>query len=91
MKNESVFTKVTRVVSISVWTIVVLIPLLVLFISALTTNAKSEISVDIYSSLINSLVLSAVIAFIAVFLGWIPGKLFGTCSAHRDLLLLFLL
>lgn len=91
MKNESIFIKVTRAVSISVWTVVILLPLLVLFISALTTDAKSDVSVDIYSSLLNSLFLSAIIAVMAILLGWIPGKLFGTCSAHKDLLLLFLL
>ncbi|MBN2588527.1 MAG: 6-bladed beta-propeller [Sedimentisphaerales bacterium] len=91
MKNESIFIKVTRAVSISVWIIVVLLPLLVLFISAITTDAKSEVSVDIYSSLIHSLFLSAIIASMSVLLGWIPGRLLGTCSAHKDLLLLFLL
>ncbi len=91
MKNESIFIKVTRAVSISVWTVVILLPLLVLFISVLTTDAKSDVSIDIYSSLLNSLFLSAIIAVMAILLGWIPGKLFGTCSAHKDLLLLFLL
>ncbi|MBN1974487.1 MAG: 6-bladed beta-propeller [Sedimentisphaerales bacterium] len=91
MKNESVFIKVSRAASLLIWAVVVLLPLLVLFISSLNPDAKVKISDDIYSSLFRSLVLSAIIAGVSILLGWIPGRLFGTCHARRDLLLLLLL
>ena len=91
MKNDNVLIKLTRSCSLIVWAAAVFLPLLILFISALKPNVKPEVSIDIYFSLLHSLVLSAIIAFMAILLGWIPGKLFGTCSYRKDLLLLLLL
>lgn len=91
MKNDSVLVKISTLVSLSIWASVIFLPLLVLFVYALNTNGAQNVSVGIYSSLLRSLVLSAIIAVVSVLLGWVPGRLLGTCNTHRDLLLLLLL
>ncbi len=91
MKRDNILIKISTSMSLLVWAFVVLLPLSVLFIYALTSNSIQSKGVDIYSSLFRSFVLSAIIAGVSVLLGWIPGRLLGTSNTHKDLLLLLLL
>jgi ABC-type Fe3+ transport system permease subunit/DNA-binding beta-propeller fold protein YncE len=91
VKIDSVFIKITRAASLFIWAVMVLLPLITLFICALNPSVKSQTGVDIYPSLIRSFLFSVVVSVISVLLGWIPGRLLGTCHARKDLLLLLLL
>ena len=91
MKSDKVLIKISTSISLFVWAFVVLLPLVVLFVYAINTNSVQSKGVDIYSSLFRSFVLSAIIASVSVILGWIPGRLLGTCHNHKDLLLLLVL
>jgi ABC-type Fe3+ transport system permease subunit/DNA-binding beta-propeller fold protein YncE len=77
--------------SVVLWTIIILLPLLVLFLQTFYPAAEPEAAGGIYASMARSFALSAAVAAAAVLLGWIPGRLLGTCGKHRDLLLLLLL
>ena len=72
---------------------VIFLPLVILFAQAISPSAKAEleISTQIFASMFRSFALAAVIAAAAVLLGWVPGRLLGTCRARKDLLLLLLL
>jgi ABC-type Fe3+ transport system permease subunit len=91
VKSDSSFIIISRAASLFIWAVVVFLPLLVLFIYALNPAPAQTAEVNIYSSLARSFVLSAIIAGVSVLLGWVPGRLLGTCHAHKDLLLLLLL
>ena len=77
--------------SVVLWIIIILLPLLVLFLQIFFPAAEPETAGGIYASVIRSFALSAVVAAAAVLLGWIPGRLLGTCRTRTDLLLLLLL
>ena len=79
------------IVSLALWAVVICLPLVILFAQAIFKTAESEISTQIFASMFRSFVLAAVIAAAAVLLGWVPGRLLGTCRARKDLLLLLLL
>ena len=80
-------------VSLALWAVVIFLPLVILFAQAISPSAKAEfeISNQIFASIFRSFALAAVIAAAAVLLGWVPGRLLGTCRARKDLLLLLLL
>jgi len=79
------------IVSLALWAVIIFLPLVILFAQAIFTTAESEISNQIFASMFRSFALAAVIAAAAVLLGWVPGRLLGTCRARKDLLLLLLL
>ncbi|HUW19693.1 MAG TPA: 6-bladed beta-propeller [Sedimentisphaerales bacterium] len=76
--------------SLALWAAVIFLPLLIVFTQALRPAVASETG-RVFASALRSFALAAVIAAVAVLLGYIPGRLLGTCRTHRDLLLLLLL
>ena len=80
-------------VSLALWAVVIFLPLVILFAQAISPSAKAELEISnqIFASMFRSFALAAVIAAAAVLLGWVPGRLLGTCRARKDLLLLLLL
>jgi len=75
---------------LALWVVVIFLPLLILFIQAVYPGAQLPTH-RIFASVFRSFLLAAVISAVAVLLGYIPGRLLGTCRAHQDLLLLLLL
>ena len=71
-------------VSLALWAVVIFLPLVILFAQAIFTTAELEISNRIFASMFRSFALAAVIAAAAVLLGWIPGRLLGTCRAPKS-------
>jgi ABC-type Fe3+ transport system permease subunit/DNA-binding beta-propeller fold protein YncE len=77
-------------VSLGLWVVVILLPLLVLFVQAIRPAAQLE-GRGIFASLFRSFALAGLISAAAVLLGYIPGRLLGTCRSRRDVLLFLLL
>ncbi|MHC4475853.1 MAG: ABC transporter permease subunit [Planctomycetota bacterium] len=73
------------------WGAVIFLPLLFLFIQVLHPAAEGERGGSILPSLFRSFCLASGIAGAAVVLGYVPGRLLGTCRGHKDLLSLLLL
>ncbi|MHC4645568.1 MAG: ABC transporter permease subunit, partial [Planctomycetota bacterium] len=83
-------TKLLRAVCLILWAVTIFIPIAFLFAQAFGADAVPETS-HIFASLVRSFGLAATVSCIAVVLGYIPGRLLGTCRSGRDLLLLLLL
>ncbi|MHC4324043.1 MAG: ABC transporter permease family protein, partial [Planctomycetota bacterium] len=91
MSKETICGKFLTVASLALWIVVIFLPLLALCFQAFSPAAGLETTDGIAASVFRSFGLSAAIAAAAVLLGWIPGRLLGTCRTRRDLLLLLLL
>ncbi|NQT01749.1 MAG: 6-bladed beta-propeller [Planctomycetes bacterium] len=91
MNSDNVSVRFLTTVSLALWAVVIFLPLVILFAQAISPAAELEIGNQIFASMFRSFALAAVIAAAAVLLGWVPGRLLGTCRAHKDLLLLLLL
>ena len=91
MSDETKGGEFLTAASLAVWMVIIFLPLLVLFVQVITPAAEPEAADGIFASLFRSVGLSAAIAGIAVLLGWVPGRLLGTCGTRKDLLLLLLL
>ena len=90
MNRDNVSVRFLTTVSLALWAVVIFLPLVILFVQAISPTAELEMDNQIFASMFRSFALAAVIAAAAVLLGWIPGRLLGTCRAHKDLLLLLL-
>jgi len=91
VNSDNVSVRFLTTVSLALWAVVIFLPLVILFAQAISPAAELEIGNQIFASMFRSFALAAVIAAAAVLLGWVPGRLLGTCRAHKDLLLLLLL
>ncbi|HCO95663.1 MAG TPA: hypothetical protein DIU00_17240 [Phycisphaerales bacterium] len=91
MSNDTIGGKFITATSLALWVVIIFLPLLVLFVQVITPSAELDAADGIFASVFRSFGLSAVIAGAAVLLGWIPGRLLGTCGTRKDLLLLLLL
>ena len=91
MSGETVTVRSLTAVALAVWALVIFLPLAILFAQAIVPAAELEMTDRVFASLFRSFALAAVIAATAVFLGWVPGRLLGTCRTRKDLLLLLLL
>jgi len=91
VSDETIGGKFLTVASVVLWIVIIFLPLLVLFAQAVSPAAELEAADGIFASVFRSFALSAAIAAAAVLLGWVPGRLLGTCRTHKDLLLLLLL
>jgi len=91
VSDETIGGKFVTAASVVLWIVVIFLPLLVLFAQAFSPAAGLEAANGIFASVFRSFGLSAAIAAAAVLLGWIPGRLLGTCRTRKDLLLLLLL
>jgi len=91
VNDETISGKFLTAASVVLWIVVIFLPLLVLFAQTVLPVAELETTDGILASVFRSFALSAAIAAAAVLLGWIPGRLLGTCRTRKDLLLLLLL
>jgi len=86
-----VFLRGPVAAGLALWLMVIFIPLAILFVQALSLPSEFGVPRGIYASVFRSFALAAAIATAAVLLGWVPGRLLGTCRTHKDLLLFLLL
>jgi len=91
VSDDSVPAKFLTAGSVALWAVVIFLPLLVFFGQAISPATEIETASRILPAALRSVALAAVIAAVAVLLGWVPGRLLGTCRRGRDLLLLLLL
>jgi len=80
-----------RVVSLTIWGLVIFSPLVFLLIQAVSAGSEPGTAGRLLPYAFRSFGLAAVIAGAAVALGWVPGRLLGTSRRNSDLLLLLLL
>ena len=90
-ESDGIVQRFMTIASLVLWTVFIFLPLVILFFQAVYSNTELKISNQIFTSLARSTALAGIIATAAVLLGWIPGRLLGTCRTHKDLLLLLLL
>jgi len=91
VSDETISGKFLTAASLAIWIVIIFLPLLFLFVQITAPAAELEAANGILASVFRSFGLSAVIAAAAVLLGWVPGRLLGTCGTRKDLLLLLLL
>jgi ABC-type Fe3+ transport system permease subunit/sugar lactone lactonase YvrE len=82
--------KLLRAVCLVLWAVIIFLPAVFLFAQAFAADAVPE-TYHIFASLVRSFGLAAIISGTALVLGYVPGRLLGTCRSGRDLLLLLLL
>ena len=78
-------------ISLVLWLVIILMPLLALFAQAVFPAEQLELSGRFFRLMFRSFALAAVIAAVSVLLGYVPGRLLGTSRKGKDLLLLLLL
>lgn len=76
---------------LGLWLLVIAGPLLALAVMAASSHAPPELARTVFASVLRTVVLAGVIAVASVVLGWLPGRLLGTCGARRGALVLLLL
>ena len=91
MSDETIPAKFLTAGSVALWAVVIFLPLLVFFGQAISPATETETASRILPAALRSVALAGVIAAVAVLLGWVPGRLLGTCRRGKDLLLLLLL
>lgn len=91
MMGDTAQTRLVRGISLVLWAVVIFLPLAVFLMQAVLPAEDSDIGGRILPAAARSVVLATMIAVAAVILGWAPGRLLGTCSRARELLLLLLL
>jgi len=91
VRGETVPAKFLTAASFTAWTVLIGLPILSFLVQVLSSTTESEASGEIFASAMRSFGLAALIAAVAVIVGWVPGRLFGTSRAGGDVLLLLLL
>jgi len=91
VSGDNIYVRFLIVAALVLWVLVIFLPLIVLFTSATRPVAEFKVSNNFFATMFRSFTLTAVIAIVAVLLGWVPGRLLGTSHTHKDLLLLMLL
>jgi len=91
VKDGGLCGKLLRSFSIVLWVALIFLPMVFLFAGALSRPAEPELTTRVLSSAVGSFGLAATIATAAVVLGWVPGRLLGTSTRARGVLLLLLL
>ncbi len=76
---------------LGLWLLVVLLPLAALTVMTVSLQAQPELARTIFASLLSTVVLAGIIAVASVVLGWLPGRLLGSCGTHGGALVLLLL
>jgi len=79
------------VISLLFWAMIIFLPLAVVFAGAVSSQYEFEYSDSLFASLVRSFALAAAVAAAAVFLGYVPGRVLGSCRNGWDVLLLLLL
>jgi ABC-type Fe3+ transport system permease subunit/DNA-binding beta-propeller fold protein YncE len=88
---DGVTIRLAKAACVMVWLLVIVLPLTVLAIEALSSSPQPDMVRPVLASLVRTCLLAGLIAAVAVVLGWLPAKLLGTSGAHGGLLLLLLL
>ena len=91
MRDDTAPARLLTVGSVILWALVIFLPLAVFFAQAVSPATAVQTASRIVPAALRSVALAGIIAAVAVLLGWVPGRLLGTCRRHRDLLLLLLL
>ena len=91
MNSDTLPVRLFKGLCLTAWSLIVLLPLLALLVGALSAPSGPNVTHGVMASLFRSLLLAALVAAIAVVLGWLPGRLLGTSRTHGVLLLLLLL
>jgi len=91
LNGEKVSMWVLAAISLVLWLVIILMPLLVLFAQATFPVEQLEPGERFFRLMFRSFILAAVIAAVSVLLGYVPGRLLGTSRKGQDLLLLLLL
>ncbi len=91
MNSDTLPARLFKGLCLTVWSLIILLPLLALLVEALSAPPGPDVTGGVMASLSRSLLLAALVAAIAVVLGWLPGRLLGTSRTHGVLLLLLLL
>jgi ABC-type Fe3+ transport system permease subunit/DNA-binding beta-propeller fold protein YncE len=91
VSGDKIYMKSFIAGSLALWILLIFLPLVVLFTSALHPTSVFEPGSNFFAVIFRSFALAAVIALVAVLLGWSPGRLLGTSNKHKDLLLLLLI
>ena len=84
-------TRFVEVGCLALWLLVILLPLLALAVGTVSPQSQSELVKPVFASLLRTVVLAGIIATVSVILGWLPGRLLGTCGVRSGALLLLLL
>ena len=91
MKSDAMPTRLLRAVGLSLWLLLIALPLAALAVEAASSSPQPELVRPVLASVVRTCVLAGIIAAVAVALGWLPGRLLGTSGRHQALLLLLLL
>ncbi len=91
MTSDTAPIRLARLGALTLWLLVIVLPLLALLVGALSAAAPSEAIRPVFASLLRTCALAGIIATAAVMLGWAPGRLLGTSTKHGGLVLLLLL
>ena len=91
MSSDKIYLRSIITGSLALWFLLIFLPLVVLIINAMHPTSAFESGGNYFAVIFHSFVLSAIIAFVAVLLGWSPGRLLGTSNRHKDVLLMLLI
>lgn len=91
MTDCTMSARLLRTPALALWAVAVLVPLAVALVAAISGPDHAEVGIRISEALLRSALLAGAISGMAVLLGWIPGRLLGTCRRRADALLLLIL
>jgi len=80
-----------RAVSLTLWGVVIFLPLVFLLAQAVRPGVEAAPMEGLLPLAFRSFGLAAIVAAAAVVLGWVPGRLLGTSRRGRDFVLMLLL
>ena len=91
MSTGTALIRFLKAACLALWLLVILLPLLALAVAAVSSLSQPELVRPVFASLLRTVILAGIIAVVSVALGWLPGRLLGTCGTHNGALLLLLL
>ena len=91
MKPKKISVGLSAQLCLIIWAGIILLPLLSIILLILVPVEGQQPEIRIIKPLIHSIGLSAIIAAMAVLLGYIPGLLFATSQRYQGLLLFLLI
>lgn len=91
MRSDAAPTGFAKAICLTLWSLLILLPLLALGMDAVLSAPQGDLVGSIFASLLRTVALAGMIAAVSVMLGWLPGRLLGTRGPHSAALLLLLL